>query len=127
VSFGANDTTIDAGVERVELDRSCAALGDLLERARAIGLPPLVIGPAPVDDAEQNRRIQRLSGVFADMCTENGTPFVGVVEPLLASETWREQVARDDGAHPAAEGYAVLAELVLASGWADWLRGDSIT
>jgi hypothetical protein len=34
-----------------------------------------------------------------------------------------EEIASGDGAHPAADGYEVLSELVIAAGWADWLRG----
>jgi lysophospholipase L1-like esterase len=49
--------------------------------------------------------------------------FVSVVDPLLASQVWMREVAADDGAHPAADGYEALAQLVIAAGWADWLRG----
>lgn len=52
-----------------------------------------------------------------------GVSFVSVVEPLLASRVWMEEVASGDGAHPAADGYEVLAQLVIVAGWADWLRG----
>ena len=125
MSFGANDTTIEDGVQRVEAERSCGALGDMLERASAIGLPALVVGPAPVDDAEQNRRIQSLSVAFGEICASHGVPFLGVIEPLLGSDVWSEQVASGDGAHPGAAGYEELAQLVLAGGWLDWLRSAS--
>jgi acyl-CoA thioesterase I len=121
MSFGANDTTIEDGVQRVDAERSCDALGDMLARASAIGLPALVVGPAPVDDAEQNRRIQSLSVAFGEICASHAVPFLGVVEPLLGSDVWREQVASGDGAHPGAAGYEALAQLVLAGGWLDWL------
>lgn len=52
-------------------------------------------------------------------------PFVSVVERLLASPVWMEQIADGDGAHPGAEGYDALADLVLAGGWLDWLRADA--
>ena len=125
VSFGANDTTIEDGAQRVEDDRSRDALGEMLERARAIGLPALVVGPAPVDDAEQNRRIQDLSVAFREICASRAAPFLGVAEPLLASSVWSKQVASGDGAHPGAAGYQALAELVLSGGWLDWLRSDA--
>jgi len=105
VSFGANDTTIVDGVQRVGTERSCGALGDILERAAAIGLPALVVGPAPVNDAEQNRRIQSLSADFDELCASRRVPFVGVIETLLGSAVWLEQVADGDGAHPGAAGY----------------------
>lgn len=124
LSVGANDTTIAAGQQRVEPDSSRAALDTILDRAAIIGLPVLVVGPAPVDEAEKNRRIQSLSVAFGEMCAARGVPFLSVVEPLLASNVWSEQVADGDGAHPGAAGYDALARLVLAGGWLDWLRGE---
>ena len=125
VSFGANDTTIEDGGRRVEAERSRGALGEILERGAGIGLPVLVVGPAPVDGAEQNRRIQRLSADFGELCAASGVPFVAVIEALLASDVWSKQVADGDGAHPGAAGYEALAQLVLAGGWMDWLRSSS--
>lgn len=124
-SFGANDTTVEDGVQRVEAERSCGALGDILERAAAIGLPALVVGPAPVDDAEQNRRIQGLSDAFGETCASRGVPFLAVVEALLASDVWGEQVASGDGAHPGAAGYEALTQVLLAGGCLDWLGSAS--
>jgi acyl-CoA thioesterase I len=121
LSFGANDTSIEHDRVRVDADRSSSALATILQEAATIGLPTLVLGPAPVDDPEQNRRIRSLSVSFAELCAERGVPFVSVIEPLLASPVWMEQVAGGDGAHPGAEGYDALARLVLAGGWLDWL------
>jgi acyl-CoA thioesterase I len=123
VSFGANDTTVEDGQLRVAPERSCAALAAILQDAANVGWPVLTVGPAPVDDPEQNERIRSHADAFADVCERAGATFVGVVEPLLASSVWMTQVAAGDGAHPAAEGYNVLSDLVIAAGWADWLRG----
>ncbi|HTQ67860.1 MAG TPA: GDSL-type esterase/lipase family protein [Solirubrobacteraceae bacterium] len=125
MSFGANDTTIEDGVQRVETQRSRDALNDILERARTIELPTLVVGPAPVDDTEQNRRIERLSVAFDELCRSRGVPFLTVIDTLLGCEVWSRQVASRDGAHPAAAGYQALTELVLSGGWLDWLRSCS--
>jgi acyl-CoA thioesterase I len=125
LSFGANDTSIQHDRVRVDADRSLGALATILDEAAMIGLPTLVVGPAPVDDPEQNRRIHGLSVSFAEVCAERGVPFMSVVEALLASTVWMEQVAVGDGAHPGAEGYDALADLVLAGGWLDWLRVDA--
>ncbi len=125
LSFGANDTTIEGEQQRVVPDSSRLALDTILDRAAMIGLPVLVVGPAPVDDDEQNRRIQALSVAFGEICAERGVPFVSVIEPLLASGLWSEQVASGDGAHPGAGGYDALADLVLAGGWLGWLRGET--
>ena len=121
VSFGANDTTIEDGVQRVDAERSCLALSDILERARAIGLPTLMVGPAPVEDAEQNRRIERLSAAFGEICASPGVPFIAVIEALKGSKVWGREIASGDGAHPSSAGYAALARLVLRAGWLNWL------
>lgn len=123
LSCGANDTTVEDGRLRVETEQSCSALSAILEGAAAVGARVLTIGPAPVDDSEQNERIRILSAAFADVCHRAGVSFVSVIEPLLASRVWMAEVAEDDGAHPAAEGYEALSQLVIAAGWADWLRG----
>lgn len=125
LSFGANDTSIEHDRVRVDADRSLGALATILDEAATMGLPTLVLGPAPVDDPEQNRRIHGLSVSFVEVCVRRGVPFVSVVEGLLASPVWMEQVAVGDGAHPGAEGYDALADLVLAGGWLDWLRADA--
>jgi hypothetical protein len=53
----------------------------------------------------------------------SGAVFVSVMEPLLASRVWMKEVAAGDGAHPAADGYETLAQLVIAGGWVGWLEG----
>ena len=124
MSFGANDTTIEHGRLRVTPEHSCAALVRTIEEAMALGLIPLVIGPAPVDDPQQNERIQTLSDWISKVCVSLDVHFIGVVEHLAASTKWMTQVAAVDGAHPAAEGYDELADLILANGWADWLHTE---
>jgi acyl-CoA thioesterase-1 len=123
LSFGANDTTVEDGQLRVSPERSCAALAAILADAADAGLPVLMVGPAPVDDTAQNERIQALSTAFEEVCRRSGTAFVSVVEPLLASRVWMQEVAACDGAHPAADGYEALAQLVIAGGWVGWLEG----
>lgn len=122
LSFGVNDTTMEWGERRVAAERSLGALSTILDEAAAIGLPVLVLGPAPIDDPEQNRRIEDLSASLSEACVEREIPYVASFEPLLISGVWMEQVRADDGAHPSREGYRALAEIVLAGGFLDWLR-----
>jgi lysophospholipase L1-like esterase len=124
LSFGINDTTVDGGRRRVVADRSQVAT--ILDEAAMIRLPMLVTGPPPIDDPEQNCRIEDLSTSFAEICAARGTPFVGVFESLLASEVWMAEVCAGDGAHPGSEGYDVLAHRVLTGGFLDWLRAASV-
>lgn len=123
LSFGVNDTTVEDGAIRVPHERSCAALTTILTGAVDAGLPVLMVGPSPVDDTAQNERIQSLSAAFEEICRRSGAMFVSVVDPLLVSQVWMREVAAGDGAHPAADGYEAMAQLVIAAGWADWLRG----
>jgi acyl-CoA thioesterase I len=122
LAFGANDTTLENGGVRVDAERSCEVLTTVLDEAAAIGLKSFVLGPAPVEDPSQNDRIRDLSGSFAAICATRRVPFVGVVEPLLASPVWMEEIAAHDGAHPGTGGYEALAKLILDGGWIDWLR-----
>ncbi len=123
LSFGINDTTIDEGHRRVAADRSRETLATVLDEAKTIGLPVLLVGPAPIDDPEQNRRICELSASFAEVCAVREVPFIDVFGSLQASEVWMAQVGAGDGAHPSREGYDLLAQLVLAGGFLHWLAG----
>jgi lysophospholipase L1-like esterase len=121
ISLGANDTTIDEGTVRVSPDRSRRALAAILDEVSAVGMSSFVVGPAPVDDAEQNARIKALTESFAKVSIERGVPFVGVAEALLKSSAWMAEVAAGDGAHPAAEGYRTVAQRLIDAGLLAWL------
>jgi acyl-CoA thioesterase-1 len=121
-SFGANDATIEAGRLRVDPERSLESLGAVLNRAGGLDLRALVVGPAPVDDAEQTDRIEALSRSSGRICAERSVPFVDTVGELRDSEVWCQEVAAGDGAHPSAPGYELLADLILRAGWHDWLQ-----
>ncbi len=127
VSFGANDTTIEGGGVRVPASGSRRALTTILDEASTLGFAPFVVGPAPVDDAEQNRRIRALTESFAEVCDELDAPFIGVVEPLLGSPVWMSEVAGGDGAHPGAKGYQAIAQLLIDRGLLAWLTEPVLT
>lgn len=123
-SFGANDTTIEDGHLRVEPERSLESLSAVIDQAAALELRMLIVGPAPVDDDTQTRRISALSANFEKLCEEGGVPFVNVVGELRDSEIWHHEVRAGDGAHPAAQGYTLLADLLLKHGVGEWLKAD---
>jgi acyl-CoA thioesterase I len=118
VSFGVNDTAAVGGAPRVEPGRSVANLHAVLEAAT---LPVLVVGPPPVADAEQNRRIAALDAQLGACATRLRAPYVPVYAALAADPRWMDAVERGDGAHPGAAGYALLAELVVPA-WQPWIR-----
>jgi acyl-CoA thioesterase I len=123
LSFGVNDTMLEGGRRRVEAGASIEALERALGQAGDLGLATFVVGPAPVEERQQTDRIAALSSAFARLCGARRVPFVDVVGALRRSQVWLEQVSTD-GAHPGAEGYALLAELVMSSGWLAWLAGS---
>jgi lysophospholipase L1-like esterase len=121
VSFGVNDTAVDDGRSpQVALDRAVVNLRTLLAAAASAGLPVLVVGPPPVADTAQNRRIAALDERFAATAAEAGVPYVAVFAALRHAPGWTDEVAAGDGAHPAAVGYDLLAELVAPT-WLEWL------
>jgi acyl-CoA thioesterase I len=116
VSFGVNDTTEVDGALRVAPERSVANLRGIAEHAATQGVPLLVVGPPPVADRDQNDRIEALDERFS----EEAFPYVSVFGALHLERDWMRAVVLGDGAHPGAEGYNLLAELVLPA-WEDWL------
>lgn len=124
-SFGVNDTMSDGDQVRVEPEASIEALARALGRAAELGIATLVVGPALVEQKAQNDRITSLSSAYARWCRRREIPYVDAVGALRRSQVWLEEVAADDGAHPGAEGYGLLAELVLGAGWLEWLGGES--
>jgi acyl-CoA thioesterase-1 len=116
VSFGVNDTTEVDGALRVAPERSVANLRGIAEHAATQGVPLLVVGPPPVADRDQNDRIEALDERFA----EEVFPYVSVFGALHLERDWMRAVILGDGAHPGAEGYDLLAQLVLPA-WEDWL------
>jgi lysophospholipase L1-like esterase len=119
VSFGVNDTTEVDGAVRVPPERSVANLRGIADDVVAQGVPLLVVGPPPVADPDQNERIEALDGLFAESA-DGAFPYVSVFGALQAERDWMRAVAVGDGAHPGAEGYRLLAELVRPA-WEDWL------
>jgi lysophospholipase L1-like esterase len=122
VSFGVNDTTQEGGRVRVEPASSLQSLQSILKDAHALGCPAMMVGPAPVDDPDQNERLAELSAACAAVCARHEVFYAAVLDELLPSRPWMRQVAAGDGAHPDADGYALLAEVVLSAGLLDWLR-----
>lgn len=128
VSFGVNDTTADRPTEdapgtRVPPERTVANLRALLTDAAAAGLPVFVVGPPPVADGAQNRRIALLDERLAAAAGEAGAPYVAVFAALRREPRWAAEVGAGDGSHPGATGYDLLADLV-ASAWLEWLLAD---
>ena len=120
ISLGVNDTTEENGAPRVAPRESTANLVELLQGLRVASWPVLVVGPPPVGDDDQNRRIGLLDVAFARVCSSAQIAYASTFPDLLTDETWRREVEAGDGAHPAAAGYQRLADIVWPS-WTVWL------
>lgn len=120
VSFGVNDTSRFGHGTRVAAERSVANLRTLLGDAATARLPALVVGPPPVADRAQNRRIAALDERFGRTCAETRAPYVAVFAALRSEPRWMDEVSAGDGSHPAAAGYGLLTDLVEPVWW-EWL------
>jgi lysophospholipase L1-like esterase len=116
--FGVNDTTIENGKTRVAFETSLENTRHILKIAKQM-FPVLMVGTPPVGEIEQNSRIAQLSAAFALVCDELDVPYLDIFTALQASNIWIKEAIANDGAHPRAEGYAQLAQLV--QDWQPWL------
>ncbi|CAN7146067.1 GDSL-type esterase/lipase family protein [Phenylobacterium sp. LjRoot219] len=112
-SFGVNDTWEEAGAARVAPAQSLLNARAMLSEAGAL-CPVLLVGPPPVPDAGRQARIAALNENLRQLCASLQVPFIDVFQPLAADGPWIAEAAAWDGAHPGAEGYQRMAELVAA-------------
>ncbi len=122
LAVGANDTTMEDQVRRVSGVTSVRTLARMLDDLQAEGIPVFVVGPAPLGDPDQRDRILVLSSSYADACNARDVPYADIASALITEDGWFRELEEGDGAHPAASGYALLAELVLASGFLSFVR-----
>ncbi|MEW6493780.1 MAG: GDSL-type esterase/lipase family protein [Cyanobacteriota bacterium] len=117
-SFGTNDTTLENGKTRVELDQSIDNAYNILSLAQQV-FPVLMVGLPPLVEIEQNSRNAELSQQFALVCSQLNIPYLDIFKPLSTSKIWLHEVAANDSYHPASAGYSELAQLV--QNWQAWL------
>jgi lysophospholipase L1-like esterase len=106
-SFGVADVSND-----VPAKTSFENAETILSGAKEVG-PTLFIGPMPVADQEKNERIVQLSLGFESVCERLGVPHVPVAGFLRESNAYAMALEAYDNVHPAAEGYATLAEYLM--------------
>lgn len=115
--MGANDTTLEDGLLRVEPEEAVANFGAILSRSKETYLT-LAIGPIPVGEAEQDDRIDALCDLLKTKAAELNVAYLPISRKLRQNETWLNSVAEQDGCHPGSAGYGVIAEMVM--GWDKW-------
>lgn len=120
-SFGVNDVIRWSSKPRVAAGERIANLAAILDQARAHQWPVLMIGPPPVADDALNEQLRELDAQMQARCALADVPYLSVHEQLADNEVWRREVAADDGAHPRAAGYGLLAGLAEEA-WDNWLQ-----
>jgi lysophospholipase L1-like esterase len=132
-AFGINDTAREAdGNLRVAHDKSVATARTILAEAKA-WKPTLMIGPTPVCTdvltmtsspgvvrEVRDDRIAATSVAYADVARALGVPYLDLFTPLSADPRWRKALAEGDSLHPAASGYALMADLI--GKWPAWRK-----
>lgn len=113
-SCGVNDSVIEGGKQRVEIDESCANVRSFLMTAKQ-KYRVLLVGPPPVDNAEQNVRIGDLSAAFGYEAAILGAPYIELFPTLIDNEDYIKEISRRDGAHPGSAGYAKMAKIIGSS------------
>ena len=116
-SFGANDMTLENGALRVAVDESVANLAAIVTEAKNLGAV-LIIGPLPVNEPEQDRRIIALCARYAEVCAALDVPYLPLASAMTGNAQWQRAVVQGDGTHPDSSGYSLIADQVLR--WPAW-------
>ena len=121
-SFGVNDTTIENGKPRVELNQTKENTLQILSIAKSL-FSVLMVSPPPIAEVEQNSKVETLSQELAIICEQLNVPYLDVFTLLQKSEVWLKEVAANDSYHPNAAGYLEFANLVQNwDAWQSWFN-----
>jgi len=119
-SFGVNDTVVEDGKRRVSLENSVKNAKTMLVDASK-KYDVLMVGMPPINDEKQNEIIRELDYSYQNLCNELNIPYLSIFERLVDDNTWRDEVASNDGAHPRDKGYEILANFIKEwNGW--WFK-----
>ena len=124
LSCGVNDTAIENGRVRVNSADSCTNVRAILCGAKRYTV--LMVGPPPVLDDEQNKRIEGLSFAFSRETQALGVPYIDLFSALCSDDAYKREVSENDGSHPRSEGYSKMARIIgLSPSW--WFHATSNT
>jgi len=116
-SYGVNDTVILNGERRVSEVNSIDISRRILTSASS-RYDVVFIGPPPIDDTEQNLTIAGIDQSLARLCNELAIPYLSVFEYLISNNVWMREVHSNDGAHPGAASYQLMADYIYE--WDEW-------
>ncbi|WP_404383235.1 GDSL-type esterase/lipase family protein [Caenispirillum salinarum] len=131
--FGFSDTAdVDDQGIRVPLPESLAHAEKMINDARHwrpvlwIGPPPMLRSAEPREEgghwvAYGPARLAALNEAFSELARELKVPYLDLCDVLGDRADYRNALIDGDGVHPAAAGYAVIAEAVAQwEAWKDW-------
>jgi lysophospholipase L1-like esterase len=115
VAPGSADLAAEISTARSRLN-----LAEILDGAARRKLATMVVGPPP-GRGPHNDQIAALNRAFRDVTVRRGIPYVDTFTPLVSHDQWIADMATGDGHHPGQAGYALIAWLVVHSGWYTWI------
>ena len=124
-AFGANDVDLDdhTGQPRVSPTDSLTYAQTILSQAQKLGPVLMVESPPIAADSPAYERLVQLNQQFAALCHTLAIPYIPTCQSLFKNAVWMKEAIANDGAHPHAQGYVALADIILASGqWYPWLE-----
>lgn len=112
-AFGVNDAALDQHKKtRLSLQETHFHAQTIFSKALTYG-QVLSIGPAPVLPARRNpEAIAHIDHILQDVCHQYSLPYISLLEPLSHSSQWHDNLQQNDGLHPDATGYKIIADLI---------------
>ena len=115
LSCGVNDMVIETSEPRVSVADSCTNVREILLGASS-KYKTIMVGPAPVGDADLNTRLKSLSDAYAQQAKALNIPFIEIYTHLVADRKYLQESKHNDGYHPKSYGYNAIADIVCTSG-----------
>ena len=120
LSCGVNDMVIESNKLRVSPEDSYENVRQIL-RGASVKYKTVMVGPAPVGDADLNTRLKALSEAYAQLAKALGIPYIEVLSHLISDQKYLQESKENDGYHPKSYGYTAISNIILGSNnW--WFR-----
>lgn len=100
VALGANDFMMKLAPERPKKN-----LAAILDRAKADGIPAVLIGVA-IPDNNLSAQDQAYAAIYPDLAAQYGVPYM---KNFMAPVAGRSDLLMEDGLHPTARGVEAMA------------------
>ena len=98
-------------------------LANTLDRASALGMKAMVVGPPPLA-VHDRRALAEYAALCEEAAARRDVPYVDMFGPLARHDQWATDMDTSGGEVPLQAGYGLMAWLVLHSQWHEWLGID---